>query len=53
MGGQRSEVDDVGHGRAHLRTIVMAWLVTVPATALIASLVYLAVTAVPLPWLSG
>ncbi len=39
--------------RSHLRTIVMAWLVTVPATALIASLVYLAVTAVPLPWLSG
>jgi len=32
---------------------VMAWLVTVPATALIAGLAYVAVSAVALPGLDG
>ena len=35
--------------RSHLRTIVMAWLVTVPATAAIAGLLYTAVTALVAP----
>jgi len=38
--------------RDRLRTIVMAWLVTVPATALIASLVYVAVSAIAFPGLA-
>ena len=37
--------------RSHLRTIVMAWLITVPATALIAALAYAAISAVALPGL--
>ncbi len=35
--------------RSHLRTIVMAWLITVPATAAIAALLFLAVTAMVAP----
>ncbi len=31
--------------RAHLRTIVAAWLITVPATAAIAGVVYFALAA--------
>ena len=38
--------------RSLLRTIVMAWLVTVPTTALIAGLVYVAVSAVAFPGLA-
>jgi len=34
--------------RSHLRTIVAAWLITVPATALIAALIYLIMLSVPL-----
>ena len=32
--------------RAHLRTIVLAWLITVPATAAIAGILYYALSAV-------
>ena len=39
--------------RSHLNTIVMAWLITVPATALIAALAYLVLAPLPLPGLSG
>ena len=35
--------------RSHLRTIVMAWLITVPATAAIAALLFLAVTSMVAP----
>jgi PiT family inorganic phosphate transporter len=35
--------------RSHLRTIVAAWLVTVPATAGFAAVVYFVLSAVPLP----
>ncbi len=38
--------------RSHLRTIVAAWLITVPATALISGLIYLVMTNIPLPGLS-
>ena len=39
--------------RSHLRTIVAAWLITVPATALISGLIYFAISKVPVPGLSG
>ena len=35
--------------RSHLRTIIMAWLVTVPSTAVISGLLYFALTAVFAP----
>ncbi len=38
--------------RAHLRTIVAAWLITVPVTALIAGGTYWVIAQVPLPGLS-
>ena len=34
--------------RSHLRTIVAAWLITVPATAMISALIYLILSSVPL-----
>ena len=37
--------------RSHLRTIVAAWLVTVPATALIAGLIYMSIASIALPGL--
>ena len=42
--GQRKQLV----GRSHLRRIVTAWLVTVPATAVISSLIYLAVKGIVL-----
>ena len=39
--------------RAHLRTIVAAWLITVPVTALIAGAVYWVIAQVALPGLSN
>lgn len=39
--------------RSYMRTIVMAWLITVPATAGVAGLIYFALTLVRLPGLTG
>ncbi len=39
--------------RSHLRTIIMAWLITVPATAMIAAMIYLAISTIRIPGLPG